>query len=626
MITEQEKIIFLKRTGLFEQDEHNFNIYKIKPKEWYAQQYEIKNKKIDQIIIECIKFIIDKAIKNKILNNEVNVDSKKLKDDLVNYVIRDEGLTISDNNNHFCSLSYAYSNPDVIENEISPFIHYILTKNIEIRKINELDLGFKKNIIKNIINNNKKTNGYDVLKYIAFDFKKLQFPNDSFDPLYYLNFYKDIKTAKINPIYHYFTQGINEGRIAKDPWEKTKKLYVKENDRKKILTIKLNQNNFLNNSANYVKEILKVIDGNKFWTSISHDDYKKNSGGVQSLIIEEENYCLKNGLVYLHVSPVYPYTNNLTTRNKSGFNVRVGSKYWENCDLNNLRKIIIKTQGLTFHHLMGYSSSDIRNIINCVNTKANLYLHDFYGICDSIYLQRNGVEFCNAPNVKSNSCELCMWGNDRTKHLQEFLDIASRMNVIANSNFTKNYYHQKINLSIDSISRPFEYQKINNKLKTSNKFKNKKNNSIVYVGAQSDHKGWNEFVSYIKRSDVFAEQFILLCSKDMLTVDENYLNSNGIELIVYDKSKESLIEALRKISPKYIWMVRNCAETLSLILHDAIELDIIPITNINSGNIYNLCENLKLKFILYPEFKLINNNANKYKIILRSAAEMYIKK
>ena len=57
-------------------------------------------------------------------------------------------------------------------------------------------------------------------------------------------------------------------------------------------------------------------------------------------------------------------------------------------------------------------------------------------------------------------------------------------------------------------------------------------------------------------------------------------------------------------------MVRNCAETLSLILHDAIELDIIPITNINSGNIYNLCENLKLKFIQYPEFKLVNNNSN----------------
>ena len=53
-------------------------------------------------------------------------------------------------------------------------------------------------------------------------------------------------------------------------------------------------------------------------------------------------------------------------------------------------------------------------------------------------------------------------------------------------------------------------------------------------------------------------------------------------------------------------MVRKCYETFSFVLHEALASGVIPITNEESGNIYHLCNELKIPHVKYTGSKKIN--------------------
>jgi hypothetical protein len=129
-----------------------------------------------------------------------------------------------------------------------------------------------------------------------------------------------------------------------------------------------------------------------------------------------------------------------------------------------------------------------------------------------------------------------------------------------------------------------------------------KNEDIVFVGAQVNHKGLNDFIKYVySEPKNSSRKFTLISSTDMLSVSTKFLEESKINLIIFDPIKEELVEVFRKIGPRYIWLVRRCYETFSLVLHDALECGIIPITNKDSGNIYYFCTENKIPYVEFPE-------------------------
>ncbi len=127
----------------------------------------------------------------------------------------------------FSTMTYLHLNPDVKSADINPLVHYLLYGAVENRKI--------KAQIATTIPTAIETHFFDAAwyreKYAAslesgeeplehYNSKgwKLGFdPSERFSTLGYLDFYRDIKSAKINPLAHYLKAGRAEGRMPKPP-------------------------------------------------------------------------------------------------------------------------------------------------------------------------------------------------------------------------------------------------------------------------------------------------------------------------------------------------------------------------------------------------------------------------
>lgn len=51
--------------------------------------------------------------------------------------------------------------------------------------------------------------------YLKYGWRMLRDPSTEFSTKFYLKFNSDVKDAGVNPLIHYLTQGINEGRVCK---------------------------------------------------------------------------------------------------------------------------------------------------------------------------------------------------------------------------------------------------------------------------------------------------------------------------------------------------------------------------------------------------------------------------
>ena len=81
----------------------------------------------------------------------------------------------------------------------------------------------------------------------------------------------------------------------------------------------------------------------------------------------------------------------------------------------------LTVEGLSIHHTMGFDLRFIEKVIELSqHPKIVFWLHDFFSLCPGYLLLRNNLEFCGAPDVTSNACLLCVYGDTRIKHLQEF--------------------------------------------------------------------------------------------------------------------------------------------------------------------------------------------------------------
>lgn len=49
--------------------------------------------------------------------------------------------------------------------------------------------------------------------------------------------------------------------------------------------------------------------------------------------------------------------------------------------------------------------------------KCFFWLHDFFPLCPNYLFQRNNKAFCNTPQLQSNACGICLYGQERRDHL-----------------------------------------------------------------------------------------------------------------------------------------------------------------------------------------------------------------
>ena len=343
--------------------------------------------------------------------------------------------------------------------------------------------------------------------------------------------------------------------------------------------------------------------------SVSHDDYRKITGGVQICIRREEQAARKEGFIYLHVSPL----RDADGQNYAGPDTIV-SVVINGSDLGctRLSSLILAVRDLKqtdiqiiIHHLLGFNINQLSNLIQTTEENSCiLWLHDFYTICPSYKLSRNDTGFCHAPAIESNACQLCAYKNERVQHsaqVQSFF-VNHKVKIVAPSNHTLNFWISKSNLKPSSC-HVISHQKLEI-LPRKNKVILSPTQSVrvAYLGYLIESKGWPIFQKLVSEFAKKSEyKFYVFCKNN-----PNFFNVNWINVTVTKENPDAMMNEIAKNEIDIAILWPNWPETFSLTAFEALGGSAFIVTNSSSGNIADIIRETGRGVVLDSERALVD--------------------
>lgn len=335
-------------------------------------------------------------------------------------------------------------------------------------------------------------------------------------------------------------------------------------------------------------KLASALIGSDINISFSHDNYLENIGGLQLKIADEQLEVNRTGKGYLHIFPYGASISLVDFNDDSVIGVNLNG-LWVGytrpqilIDYLSERSPEINVDGLSIHQVMGFDLNFVEKVIEISRfPKVRFWLHDFFSLCPGYLLLRNDLEFCGVPDVKSNACSLCVYGERRLKHLAEFERFFSYDNieVFSPSEFALNLWKKAFPIKgIASTVCPhasLEYQEPFPKASKNLVIK------VAFVGFPVHHKGWE---TWLKLTDKFGSdpryEFILI--SETRRPSRNFKN---VSVSVTKEARNRMAEVLldHNIDIAFLWSI--CPETFSFTLYESLAAGCIIVTNRNSGNI-----------------------------------------
>lgn len=468
--------------------------------------------------------------------------------------------------------------------------------------------------------------GINPLKhYLVFGWKEGRDPSVKFDTKYYLITNPDVKQAGFNPLIHYLEFGKKEGRLptpgaaltrgivesssasSPDVVEKGSigLLYEDANEVTKgtngdFQTARKNaeqQGNIQGQSPSYeefigTEEILSRIkvlpvDKKLYVISLSHDSFLENVGGLQVRIHDELAKYRAKGINYLHIYPYKPapllINDNVPFYLGLSWNgIKVGITIDRELFSALKRVKGISVKAIVIHHFMGFN---VRFIIKLLeeygHKRATFFIHDHYTICPSYYLLRNDIENCNAPDINSNSCMICRYGEKRRYQQKALRSIfaGNKIDVIASSRHALNLWQTRfVPKGLSGKVVPFAGIKWTANLP---KRRTGRPVRIAFLGHPLYHKGWQTWLTLTSKN-LDPEKFRFYHFSKYSIESQHYLS---VPVSVIKGNRDAMIIRLKekKIDTVVLWSI--CQETFSFTLYESLAAGCFVITNKNSGNI-----------------------------------------
>lgn len=560
---------------------------------------------------------------------------------------------------------YLAKNIDVQYLGIDPFYHYLKSGWKEGRNPNPLfDTKYYLEQNPDI----EQVGINPLVHYGTYGWQEERNPHILFDVNWYLSKYPDVEEAGMEPLSHYLSIGYKEMReptfwfkpekyleslsLSKDSLEINPFAHFVENCddvykyynrnligeiTKNTMLARINRN--AQSILEYPKKspdsvltegelkdlLLETLSQDEFHLSISHDNYLKVPGGIQNCISDEQSGYNKNGIGYLHL---YPFNLKPTVllENKEFYiaincnevELGVAQSHIFAHVLSDILKSK-KMQNIYLHQLLGINLVWLNEIVNIQNNvKTYFWLHDYFSICPSYNLLRNGIEYCNAPDVGSNSCSICLYGDLRSAQLSALSKFFenNEINIITPANFTKEFWQKKTTLKYNEItvvphgSLNFEQTNIV-KTQVDSPLR------IAFLGYPSYPKGWTTYRQLVSNfADDPRYSFYHLGNSG----PKNYLPLEFIEVNVTGQNRTEMVDALKEhqIDVTFLWSV--WPETYSYTLYESIGAGCFIISNALSGNIKDVVDSQKCGVIYQDEDQLIKvfegtefyNRAKKY--------------
>ena len=510
----------------------------------------------------------------------------------------------------FSTRFYLNSYPDVAAAGVNPFIHFVTTGSKEGRLpkpilapgsqaptyrspiVAEFDADYYLATYPDIAGL-----GVDPLThFVTVGWKEGRDPSSNFSTRHYLESYPDVAAAGINPFEHFVLAGREEGRQGRRPVShklealiglrtlaEVSTSWLREFDPQQVLT-----------ATDLVAVLMSSVRRANFRIaiSISHDNYRKIPGGVQLCIQREEECFVKDGYEYLNLYPWQPLPQLADSEatpdpyvklTLNGVALGTALTSTVTAALGKIQHRINRTE-VIIHHLLGHSPERITELCEAINRKrCYFWLHDFFSICPSYVLQRNGITYCGAPPVYSNACELCVYGSDRVKHLSRMKEMFSKlaMHVISPSEVTRLLWQACSSLPCEAITVAPHMELTFFRRPQPEPVSRSTRITIAYTGTQSAPKGWKKFEEIVNRfrgKSRFRFMYFGTAAPEIPSLVH-------VSVHVTIDSPNAMIDALRAENVDLVLHWAGWPETFSFSTFEALAASAFVITNPGSGNV-----------------------------------------
>lgn len=332
--------------------------------------------------------------------------------------------------------------------------------------------------------------------------------------------------------------------------------------------------------------------------SISVGNYLIESGGVNKVIFEHQDYYKKNDVDYLYVYPLS--LKKFGIRNYTNKWVCIHDGQFDVVDVDGIVRIISEDRisAIHIHHYNTDRMSEIERICDAGPLPIFFFIHDYWTICPKY---TNFVE-CEMKDLLSfSSCSTCKYSSLYVADvLQEhFIKIKDRFTVIAPSSVALEKWNNRYGaLKVRSLIVPHDewlYKKANRTNEGKRKIR------IAFVGNQTDYKGWRYFQELLSHKE-------LECLYEFYHFGAGTFESDNLKRVKvnFHKGRSAMTDALREEHIDIAILISTIAETYSFTYYECFAADAFVITCAESGNIESQVKKNKNGIVLHNPDELIS--------------------
>jgi len=352
--------------------------------------------------------------------------------------------------------------------------------------------------------------------------------------------------------------------------------------------------------ARSLKVMQKHMHGDpKLIVSVTHDNYRKNPGGVQLCVQREEQLAIAAGYLYVSIHPLQALpildksTDPLIEMNINGVTVGQCQASIFNQTIKTFSLAWGMECSLIIHSLLGHSLPRVMELSRLMKRGSTFYwLHDFFSICPSYALQRNNVSYCDSPPIDSNACLICIYGEERKVHVKQMDQFFSKgdINIISPSEVTLKFWKSRAKYTVSNEHvlphRRINWSRNNSNIKMQIPVKTIR---LAYVGGPAFHKGWQVFMYLIRMLANSGSFTFYHFGKGTYEID----GLRRVDVHVSSENYDAMIDAIYGEQIDFVLHWANWPETFSFTTIEAIAAGANVLTHSSSGNVAELVRKSK---------------------------------
>lgn len=269
------------------------------------------------------------------------------------------------------------------------------------------------------------------LHFRTFGWREKRDPTPDFSVAKYLDLHPDVAALQIDPFDHYVRHGRAEGRPTDHEYGLRYDILIGRPAFEERIQIgsRLAERPRPDMVAALDEALLSVGErtgpSGGLHLTFSHDDYTAIPGGVQLCIRLESEAVQAAGRTHLNLHPAPPGQTIEVEREDSLVQLHLDGRSVGCFSYADVAASLAAWSGgrpasIAVHSLIGHSVDGVLQLAAAVQAPDSyVWLHDFSSLCANYALMRNDVEYCGAPDLLSNACTLCAYGQRRPIHLAE---------------------------------------------------------------------------------------------------------------------------------------------------------------------------------------------------------------